>query len=121
MLTWRAGLGAVAIAVLIAPLGQAQTCDHVTNLALLDEQVLQADRCRQEMHIWRAEKGECASYWALSKKRQSAMECLYEDNDLTDPQKVEELEVALEKYEAGMTSLKTAVARMMATREALPR
>jgi hypothetical protein len=111
----------LAVAMGFAQGARAQTCDHATNLALLEEQVLQADRCRMEMHIWRAEKGECASYWALSKKRRAAMECLHEDNDLSDPAHVEELDRALDKYEPAMENLKVAVARMMATREALPK
>lgn len=112
---------ALAVALGAGQAARAEGCDHVSNLAMLEEQALQADRCRMEMHIWRAEKGECASYWALSKKRQAAMECLLAEGNETDPAKLAELDIALDKYEAGMSSLKTAVARMMATRDALPR
>jgi hypothetical protein len=112
----------LALALAFAQTAQAEACKHVQHLAAMEEQALQADRCRIEIQVYREERDECAIFFGARAEGEAALACFEMEMELADTTGDQTtLNRVMPLYTERMTTLTEAIARLNAALKHKPR
>lgn len=115
-------MGLVLSGLTLSANAEADGCNHQMSIAFFEEAVLQAERCRMEMQVYREERVECGTFFGLQERGDEMIKCYADEvalaEDTGDYTAVSEY---IPAYTDVMNDLYAATMKVVAASEMLPK